>query len=266
VSDLPDPLTGPLPKEVPLPNAPLVRVLAQVRFPEIVSLGTDGFVAPFQETVRSEYGILERAMAKTIEFGPAGTVDHPARTSAWRFLNTSREWCVTLAADFLTIETRAYTSRNDFLGRLEHVLTALDDCVEPATVHRIGVRYVDRVPNITPQDATALIRPDARGLLGTDMASRARFHLVDNLFDLPEERRLRARWGMLAANMTIDPLTVEPISESCWVLDLDAFVEGEQPMDVTQIASHARALAEHAYMFFRWVVTDEFLRRFGGTP
>ena len=50
---LPQPMSGPSPAEVPLPQAPLVRVIAQVRFPTILSIRNPDQVAAFQETVRS---------------------------------------------------------------------------------------------------------------------------------------------------------------------------------------------------------------------
>jgi uncharacterized protein (TIGR04255 family) len=50
------------------------------------------------------------------------------------------------------------------------------------------------------------------------------------------------------------------------VLDLDAFREGERPFEPGAIVAEAQALAERAYGFYRWSVTDAFLTRFGGTP
>jgi hypothetical protein len=46
------PLTGPPPAEVPLTDPPLVRVIAQVRFPLIASVEKREFIAPFQEAFR----------------------------------------------------------------------------------------------------------------------------------------------------------------------------------------------------------------------
>src|SRR5689334_19814276 len=41
-----DPMTAALPPEVPLPRAPLVRVLAQLRFPFVASIENAAFIAP----------------------------------------------------------------------------------------------------------------------------------------------------------------------------------------------------------------------------
>src|SRR5688500_10574342 len=43
---MPTPLGGPPPAEIHLPGAPLVRVIAQVRFPPILAIGDPGAVAP----------------------------------------------------------------------------------------------------------------------------------------------------------------------------------------------------------------------------
>ena len=43
-----NPLVGSPPAEVPLTDPPLVRVIAQVRFPTILSVENAEFIAPFQ--------------------------------------------------------------------------------------------------------------------------------------------------------------------------------------------------------------------------
>jgi len=67
-----DPLVAPLPAEVPLKNAPLERVIAQLRFPEILSVEQRDFVAPFQEAIRSKYPVLRQEQTQGILLGPAG--------------------------------------------------------------------------------------------------------------------------------------------------------------------------------------------------
>src|SRR5580658_5911796 len=55
-----DPLVAPPPQEVPLAHAPLVRVIAQVRFPLVVAVEQRDFIAPFQETIRARYPVLRQ--------------------------------------------------------------------------------------------------------------------------------------------------------------------------------------------------------------
>ena len=52
---LPQPLGGPSPAEVSLSAAPLVRVLAQGRFPDVLKIDAKDTVAGFQEEIREDY-------------------------------------------------------------------------------------------------------------------------------------------------------------------------------------------------------------------
>ena len=45
-----NPLTSPAPKEVMLTNPPLVGALAQIRYPKIMAIRQDDYVARFQES------------------------------------------------------------------------------------------------------------------------------------------------------------------------------------------------------------------------
>ena len=56
-----DPFTDPPPVEVPLVNAPLVRVIAQLRFPLVAAIEQRDFIAPFQEAIRSSYPVRNRS-------------------------------------------------------------------------------------------------------------------------------------------------------------------------------------------------------------
>ena len=73
-----------------------------------------------------------------------------------------------------------------------------------------------------------------------------------------------ARWGLLPPGGTVDPAAIEPIEEPSWILDLDTSSSEPSPFEPASILSDARAYAERTYCFFRWVVTVEFLRLFGG--
>ena len=64
-----DPFVAALPAEVPLKDAPLVRVIAQIRFPEILSIEQRDFVAPFQEAIRGTYSVLRQEQAQGMLLG-----------------------------------------------------------------------------------------------------------------------------------------------------------------------------------------------------
>lgn len=260
-----DPLVGPLPAEVPLRNAPLVRVLAQVRFPEILSIEQRDFVAPFQEAIRPKYPVLRQEQTQGIFVGAGGSGSPVKPQAAWRFSDGDGHWRVSLTPEFLSLETTKYVSRSDFFGRLRAVTVALAEHVEPGQVDRLGVRYIDRITGDAIGDIAVLVRPEVSGLSGTLAATHAVHALSESLFELSDARVL-ARWGHLPPGATVDPAAIEPAQEKSWILDLDMYSATSMPFTVDRVISEAQHYAERIYTLFRWAVTDEFLVRYGGTP
>jgi len=259
-----DPLVDPLPPEVPLRDTPLVRVIAQLRFPEVLSVEQREFVAPFQEAIRSTYPVLRSEQTQGLLFGQGGVSPGRSQT-AWRFLDATAQWRVTLTPDFLALETTKYASRSDFLERLKVVVQALDEHIEPAQVDRLGLRYIDRISGTALDEISQLIRPEVRGIVGTVSAAHAAHALTESAFDV-ENARVLGRWGLLPAGTTVDPTAIEPLQEKSWLLDLDMFSTAPLPFDVDGVVENAQRYAERIYTVFRWAVTDAFLLRYGAMP
>jgi uncharacterized protein (TIGR04255 family) len=259
-----NPLVGASPREIPLRKAPLVRVIAQVRFPIIVSIDKREFIAPFQETLRETYPALRPERIRGFVVGPQEVTSGPSQV-VWRFNDIGETWRVSLASDFLALETIAYSSRSDFLRRLQAALTALDEHIGPKIVDRLGLRYIDRVIEQDIDDLTKLVRPEVIGVLATPMAAHAQQALSESLFAVPETKaQLRSRWGRVPPNATVDPAAIEPVGNPSWILDLDMFSVNPEPYNTEELVAEARTYAERIYTLFRWAVTDEFLRRYGG--
>jgi len=262
-----DPICAPTPAEVPLPHAPLARVLAQVKFPPVLALNKDDATAGFQDAIRARYPVLRPEAVQGFGFGPGIGVGvirvEPQR--AWRFLDISGAWRVTLAQDFLSLETTAYDSRQDFLARLSEVLTALSDHVRPALADRIGLRYIDQVVGEHEAAIGQLVRPEVVGLAATPAAARIRHTISETLFDLGEFNLLM-RSGQLPPQTTPDPSVLPAVDQKSWILDLDMATKEPRPFEPGSIVELSRHFAERIYTVFRWAVSDEFLRRFGGQP
>jgi len=259
-----DPFASPPPDEVPLPHAPLVRVIAQVRFPLIVSVERREFIAPFQEAIRGAYPVLRQEQTQALVVTPTGPAPIGPQAT-WRFADLDEKWRVSLTPGFLALEATAYTSRTDFLRRLDDVVRTLDQHVAPKLVDRLGIRFIDRVAGPAVDDIANLVRPEVRGIVGA-LASGRMQHTITETILTPEGARLLARWGILPPNQTIDPSGIEPLPERTWILDLDMSSVQPFPFSPSRIGADAKHFAEQIYAFFRWVVTDEFLRHYGGKP
>ncbi len=257
-----DPLTAPSPAEVPLPNAPLVRVITKINFPAIVSIGKSEFIAPFQEALRETYPVLRPERTVMIALS---NVEAPLPQTTWRFSDVKGAWRVSLAPDFIAMETTAYVSRADFIERLARVVSALVEHVNPQVIDRIGVRYIDRVTGESIHDIAKLIRPEVIGVIATHAARHVQHAMSESLFALPDGKaQLLARWGWMPKDATVDPAAIEPIDQPSWILDLDIFRAESQPFSTELVLSEVRSYAERIYTVFRWAVRDDFLRLYGG--
>lgn len=259
-----DPLLAPPPAEVPLKNAPLVRVIAQVRFPEVLSIEQRDFVAPFQESLRATYPVLRQEQTQGLLLTAGGFASAKPEI-AWRFSDVESHWRVSLSPGFLAIETTRYKSRSDFLSRLRAVLEMLDEHVEPKLVDRVGVRYIDRITGAAFEDLATLVRAEVRGIVATGADNSAVHAMSESLFKVPHAHVL-ARWGRLPSGATVDPAALEPVQEKSWILDLDMFSDSPVPFSVDRVLSDAEQFATRIYALFRWAVTNAFLKRYGGKP
>lgn len=246
-----------------LAQAPLVRVLVVVRFPEIAAIARDEFVAPFQEALRSTYPVGGKEETVGLSVGPQGVQPLPA-TIDWRLSDLEGAWRVSLGRNFVALETTRYTTREDFLSRFQTVLDALTVHVQPGRCDRVGVRYIDQIQGEPLARLRDLVQPSLLGLLATDVVDEVRVGLSDYTLTTEGQRSVRVRTAKLPAGATLDPLAAPPIEVPSWVLDIDASRSERDPWDETAVMDEAAALAELAHRMFRWAVTRDFITTFGG--
>lgn len=261
------PLHGPSPPEVPLPNAPLVSVIAQVRFPTLLTVRNPDRVASFQEAIRDRFPHLERhdiPAIMVVAGGMPSPVSEPVAVVHWRFADeaASFKWRVSLSQDFIALETRAYESRQDFMERLETILQTLAETLAPTHMMRFGMRYIDQIKGEPMSRIDTLLRKEVLGVApcaGTDARQ-----VITEFAAAAEPGELLARWGRLPANMTVDPNLLPPIPEDSWLIDLDVSRVGQLAFEAKGIVETAQSAAERVYAVFRWMVTEEFLKAYGG--
>lgn len=259
------PFTGESPVEVPLSRAPLVKVLAQVKFPVNAKIDTVEGVAGFQEAMRSDYPVMRQEQLAPMGL-PLGFPLVPTQGAVWRLSTINDEWTVVLARDFVALETNKYTTRADFLARLRTLLEAMVTAdLTPVVTDRLGVRYIDRIEGEDMLgDLSDLVRPEVLGVAEVELpegsmmvVSAAQTHLQ------VAGMEIRANWGLLPPNAGMLP-GLDAIDAKSWVFDVDVYSEQRKPFTVDDVLVDAAQAAEHAYSLFVWAVTPEFLRRHGG--
>jgi uncharacterized protein (TIGR04255 family) len=253
--------------EVPLPYAPLAFVVAQVKFERVASISSEQFIAGFQEAIRTTYPRMRREQQASVLVGADGRLVTSESGVAWQFDEHPARWQVALTVDSIAISTSRYTSRTDFIDRFSTLLVAAHQWLNLRFCERLGVRYVDRVTDSGLLARIAdLVRSEVVGAAAVSLGPAAveRVHsFSDSTYRLPDGASLHGRWGLLPAQVTLDP-AIAPVDVPSWILDLDAYSTDSEPFDATVIAERAEAFCRLIYRFFRWTVTDEFISVHGG--
>ncbi len=254
--------------EILLSDAPLIAVVAQLRFPPVASIAREEFIGPFQEALRSDYPVLRAEQEVSLILTQSGIGAGGDSGHVWRFRDKADTWRVSLAPSFVALDTTAYLDRPGFVSRMRAVLEALAASINPATFDRFGLRYADRVELSGPKGVAVLdelVRPEVRGACTTALGPDGNLiHSVsDSEFRLADAV-LHARWGLVPANAQLDPLHGEAVTSPSWLLDLDMHADGPADFDVDNVVALADTFADRIYRFFRWAVEPEFLRRYGG--
>lgn len=252
-------------ENIRLSRAPLVRVFAQVRWQEITALKTDfdARAKAFGLAIAEEYPYTSESKEINLLLTPQGPQQQEGGTIV-QLRSADDKWRVYFTATFLTLETTDYYDINDFSSRFSLLLEELARQVKIPAASRLGFRYVDRLSEPHDmQDLDRLVRPEVRG--GQQVPLGETFNLTQSFSEslfVSGSESLLAKWATLPAGATLDP-SIEPVSTTSWVLDLDAFREAHIAFDSEVIVNELRSLSLLGYKFFRWAVKDEFLDRFG---
>src|ERR1700722_14736852 len=198
---LPPPLSGGPPAEVPLPQAPLVLVVGQIRFPMVLAIRNLDRVAVFQDAVRDIYPVLRGERVAQLVFTGSGSGPPAPGISEqliWRFHDDEPNWRwrVSLAVDYVALETRTYQSRLDFLDRFRAVVSGVEKAFNPQQAQRLGVRYIDQLTDPAYGHIIDFFRPEVLGIARSELRQAAQQIVMQTVLDA-EEGQILARWGQL---------------------------------------------------------------------
>jgi uncharacterized protein (TIGR04255 family) len=260
-------------EEVHLAGAPLVRVLAQVRFRGAHSLLRRGAAEIDDISVnlgRLGYVTVDEGLELSFELTADGVNQKPG-SPVWAFHSTDQNWHVTLSPNFFSLHTSAYEGREDFVSRAVQVAGAISDVIGDIYAGRVGYRYINQLVGHDADSVRGLVRDELIGILDIPKGEVQLFGgLSEATFSFDQEPRpqqevangLQVRWGRLPVGLTTDP-SLEPVSEKSWILDLDAFRNEQFLVKQDVLAARLNEFSERGYRFFRWAVTKKFLERYG---
>jgi uncharacterized protein (TIGR04255 family) len=255
-------------EEVHLGSAPLVRVIAQLRFPQLASMADGAVAHELAREVSGEYPLFEEAREVSLVIAGATISQQEQMTSpVWRLQTSDGNWLVTLGRGSLSLEALSYAGRRDFCDRLVGLTSVFIRKAHPPRFDRFGIRYINRVTDASVlARMPKLVRPEIMGAATLELPDGATLgHSLSEVQLNQGAHSLLVRCGVLPAGTTIDP-TVPATNLKSWILDIDSAVTGNDAVPIDKVEELSADLAERAYRFFRYAVTREFLTVFEASP
>jgi hypothetical protein len=231
---------------------PLKVVVTQVRFPPIYSLEQAAGIAPLQDAIRSEFPIAEpRAQQVSIPVGPAGPGQPITGQGPWRFLSEDGTWTVSVAQDYIAVETTEYKRYEEFRAKAQIVFQAAVEVLQVSRRTRFGLRYVDEIEHPEARsmgDWARFIKPSLLGAAGDQLKEHVT-QAIEQIDLTVDDADLTIRHGYL-----------KPTSErSVYVIDLDAHDDRTQPFGLEHTLGQMDAYKGWIWSFFVQSITDELI-------
>lgn len=248
-----------------LANSPLDLVVAQIRFPPVLSIETDErALAQFQDLLRDTYPYLSIGQQFGINIGPQGVEPQQQISSGriYQFADVGREWIVSLNVDSIALEARRYTKYEDFSERILRLLAAIKDVYRIRARQRLGLRYINeiRYPNATSiTDWGQLVKHDLLGLTANSaLAPLVKSSLQELSLNIPNGG-LTIRHGYLTQGTTVAPLPGDTPKDAgpFYLLDFDAFDEQGQDLEGHTLDELLRSYNHTMFQLFRWFLQDQ---------
>ncbi|MCY4466812.1 MAG: TIGR04255 family protein [Chloroflexi bacterium] len=255
-------------------NNPLQSVICQLMFPPILSIES-ALPAAFQDKIRSDFPLFQAAAeSDDIPLPPAIAELIPqdlrqvliaSDRRRYQFLSKDKNWTITLARDFVALQTRTYRRWEDFREHLEKMVHALISVYAPDSISRLGLRYqnaIDRnameLANVPWRD---LIAPQVLGPLGLP-DYEPEIVEQNGVFSLSMNAAgdfIRVSHGLAHASESQD-------SDLVFLLDNDLFTSDEVPAEVNNVISRASEFNILNRNFFRWCILDPLHTAMGPEP
>ena len=239
-------------------ESPLVEVICQLRFPEILTIGTT-VPDQFQEAIRDEFPQYLRRQENTAPrvTGTPGhfTLENQPAVTNYQFTSADGIWRVNLTSRFISLTCSRYTCWEDFAKKLDKPLAAFIRIYKPAYFERVGLRYLNFISraalDLEGIPFSRLIAPCYLGPLaleGIQEPSVSRCSVDTELAIRGGCRvKLHAGPGLVKRNGQQD-------QEVKFIFDQDLYMPGQVPVNLS--AGALQTLHSQAFAIFRGAITD----------
>lgn len=254
-----------------LAHTPIKFAVAQVQYPTIMSVPTnDTLLANFQERVRDLYPFLSIGQSIGIMVSPQNVEQQPM-TRVFQFTDANQQWTATLSADSLSLETRNYTTFNEFSNRLLKILAAAKEVYSLKDRRRLGLRYINEIRRKDEETTlasqvswNAIIRPEVLGILSTEVGSSVSQSFQELSLTI-RNGKLTMRHGAFLQGTAVTSLPNESVPNTpFYLLDFDAFDDQPSDLDIRSLSETLHDYNRSVFSLFRWSLDDDYYQQLKG--
>lgn len=243
-------------KRVIYKHNPLIEVVCQLRFPPILKISHQEPVE-FQDEIRFQYPLFEATKAQlpseiskiVQQFGLPLQSD-----TTYSFKSEDQRWNLSIAKDFIALNTSSYERYEQFKQRLEEALEVFERTYKPSFYTRVGLRYQDLIVRsklgIEDKDWSELIAKRIASELHDPEISSSIQTIVKNLILKTESGQINLNHGLVNVKES-----QESSEEIAYLFDADFYTEQkiEGNGDVWNVLNQFN---QSAGRLFRWSITD----------
>lgn len=235
---------------------PLVEVVAQVRFPDILKI-QEALPADFQEHIRSVFPLYkERAEPVLVATDKQAPIR--SRLRIYDFFSEDQNCSLSLCQNFLAMTVKVYANWKAFRTPLSQALYALHSVYKPTFYTRVGLRYVDLLDKdqlgLSNRPWSDLIRPSVCGVLADPEFANA-IRDVNTMAEIDI--------GNATARLTSGTALEEATKRVAFVIDADIFTESKQEASVEPLLTLYDRFNAEAGNLFRWCIQPSLASALG---
>lgn len=252
------------------PNAPLVFVLAQVRFHPLPSASPENVREILTKRVGKEFSTIVQASAIDIQINldAEPTIQRtPQAAIGYDMLNGAMDASIRVLNGALTFSTTTYEDSEGFMERWAEILGALGEA-GVALLTRLGLRYVDFISprgGKTPEDyveAPWNLR-GMKSLPGAEGAPSMNVSMMDVPY--PKGRmRLQFMRGFGFPNLPADLQGLLPPANRmkatapalCGIIDTDRWIDGNHQADIATLRTSFVGMHKDLSEAFKAMTTE----------
>jgi uncharacterized protein (TIGR04255 family) len=244
-----------------LQKAPLVQVIAQVRFGSQSVLGTHEGAGAVHDVLADMYPRLLAEQQQLVTMTPSGST--VASVPQYRMTDLNRAWSVVLGTEQLAVETSDYTNWTDLRSRLDAALRAVMDLTKLRVRERVGLRYINQIPPADNGLFHGRIRPALLGPASEENWQRHITSMIGQVVARDKDAQLLLRVGLATQPPTM-PTAVASIVANGFQVDIDCFNDQPSEFDIDETLEYFDQLNDVSYRCFCWAVSEDYRSQLAG--